>query len=289
MTFIAQIIFFPNLSEAFSVFGADQRTIVERSSYPFRWVGQLQIAKTSGIFKCTGSLVGPDLVLTNRHCIKDFIGQNLVGKINFFTLYTRKKFLEQSAVSEIVSYSPEHDWTLLRLAEPLGLTVGWLEVAPSATTAKAAIQRAFRPSSFKVLIPGYSGDLENGEVMSVDQNCSVRVILPTSQKGSHEVLHDCDTAKGASGSPILRETKNGKYVIVALHAAQYTLLSSILKDGDKAILSERFKFYIEKYSNLAVDSKRFYKEVKSATEQSLWRFSGLEAPSIFDDVVTTDR
>ena len=55
------------------VIGTDDRyEVKDATQYPYRWVGTLTFTLESGKrVSCTGSLIGPDSVVTSGHCLSD--------------------------------------------------------------------------------------------------------------------------------------------------------------------------------------------------------------------------
>ena len=59
------------------VVGQDQRQLIRSAGYPWSTIGQIHIlvklqeSGEIGIGSCTGSLIAPDVIVTNAHCVKD--------------------------------------------------------------------------------------------------------------------------------------------------------------------------------------------------------------------------
>ena len=82
---------------------------------------------------CTGSLVGPDLILTNAHCVMD-LGSGIMNdvtkiSINMEYLSADERNIAHAQVTESVKTNPNLDYSLLRLDQPLGKYYGWLELS----------------------------------------------------------------------------------------------------------------------------------------------------------------
>ncbi|MBH8576358.1 hypothetical protein I8752_25870 [Nostocaceae cyanobacterium CENA369] len=111
-----------------------------------------------------------------------------------------------------------NDWAILKLNHPLGRKyghVGWKSIPTSTLTHN---QKAF-------FFVGYSRDFPNdryqkyfsarpGWTASYEAGCSIV------SEESGLLLHDCATAKGSSGGPIIGVI-NGNPYIVALNNAEY--------------------------------------------------------------------
>ena len=86
-------------------------------------------------FICTGFLVGPDLLMTNHHCIHDdFGGQASLESIRVYMDYYQERNVDPTlggvtaGVTAVLSADALMDYALLRLDKPIGNTYGWLEL-----------------------------------------------------------------------------------------------------------------------------------------------------------------
>lgn len=148
---------------------------------------------------CTGSLVGPDLILTNAHCVMDMATQRLhdVTKIsiNMEYLSSNQIDINHAQVTKIVKTNPSLDYALLQLDKKIGMHYGWLALADR-TPSKGDVMVIQHP---------YGREKEISRVQS------------SIVKADKVVLHYyADTEPGSSGSPVfnLKGTK-----LVALHHA----------------------------------------------------------------------
>ena len=99
-------------------------------------VGWLYVPQTpnSGRRTCTGFLVGPDLFMTNRHCI--YSGGSLLPIVGarIYMDYYQEVSVDQTRggitarVKEVLRMDASKDYALLRLDTPIGNTYGWLEL-----------------------------------------------------------------------------------------------------------------------------------------------------------------
>ena len=149
---------------------------------------------------CSGFLIGPDLLLTNHHCV--YINQQLV---NASSIRVYMNYLDDSAkgsdvaVSEVVSSDQKLDYALLRLDQPLGETYGWLKLATN-------VPQFDNGRKYEVKISqhprGRSKEIARSNSSIVAQN--------------QDTLHYlADTEGGSSGSPVL--LKAGPQEVIALH------------------------------------------------------------------------
>ena len=83
---------------------------------------------------CTGFLVGPDLFMTNHHCLHDENGLLPITGARIFMDYYQELEVDRTRggitarVSEILQMDELKDYALLRLDTPIGDTYGWLEL-----------------------------------------------------------------------------------------------------------------------------------------------------------------
>jgi len=176
----------------------------------FQYIGRVLAGDSS----CTGSLVGPGLVLTNAHCIfnggvdynkgptalkrGDFTFQrewlHRSDKFDVKTFYTHKG-LEGDWDGQI-----KNDWVILQLFEDSNNPIpdGHFDTVPDISDGVVR-QNAQNRSSF-ITIPGYSNDFNNGVYLTLDAGCEID---PNGFSGSI-VLHNCDSFSGSSGAPVIQ-------------------------------------------------------------------------------------
>ena len=165
----------------------------------------------TGFYFCTGFLVGPDLFMTNHHCIHDEVGLLLIEGILIFMDYYQDiedddTFGDLTArVSEIVKMDAEKDYALLRLDAPIGDTYGWLEL--DATTEIDASQNV------KII------QHPDGRSKEIVRRNSPILDVPSSLGATFPFLfiYLADTEGGSSGSPVF--LKDGTGVIGIHHSA----------------------------------------------------------------------
>ncbi|MFK8012456.1 MAG: serine protease [Marinicellaceae bacterium] len=150
---------------------------------------------------CSGSLVGPDLILTNAHCVMNLQTQEKYDvtkiKVNMEYLAPNQIANFQAQVIESVKVNPNLDYALLRLNTKIGKYYGWLELADTT------------PTSGDVMIIQHPYGREK-EISRVDSEIA---------QANAVVLHYyADTEPGSSGSPVFN--KNGRKIIALHHAGQ---------------------------------------------------------------------
>ena len=175
-----------------------------------RKVGWLLIRDLFGTYYvCTGFLVGPDLFLTNHHCVHDNFGLRPLGTAAILMDYYQDEDVDPTfggvtaRVSALVHADAEKDYALLRLDTPIGDTYGWLEL--DTTT---------RPNSSQSV-----------KLISHPQGRSKEIVRRNSQiidiPRGHRLFgvpfalaYLADTEGGSSGSPVFLRDGTG---VIAIH------------------------------------------------------------------------
>ncbi|RZM79744.1 trypsin-like serine peptidase [Leptolyngbya iicbica] len=237
-----------------AVVNRDDRTPVLSDSYPWSAIGRVDWLAPDGVTvlgACTGTLIGPNLVLTNAHCLLD----PETNQPTTHTIVFRPNVVqgEATAIANVVAYdygdspftgSAADDWALLTLDVPLGEDFGFLgwrfaDFADADTLTTLAGQLSVVGYSADFPTAAFAGLGEPGETAGLSAHCSVVTELATGEFAG-SLIHTCDTNPGASGAPIFALFDDGEYYIVGLHTGSVSLLESIaLPTGEQTDVLNR--------------------------------------------------
>ena len=162
---------------------------------------------------CTGFLVGPDLFMTNHHCIHDDDGLRPLENARIYMDYYQRRAVDPTRggitarVSGIVRMDAHWDYALLRLDSPIGNTYGWLEL--DTTT------RVDSTQSVKIIQHprGRAKEIvrRNTEIVDIPKNHPL-----ASHPSSLE--YRADTQDGSSGSPVFLREGTG---VIGIHHSSW--------------------------------------------------------------------
>jgi len=233
-----------SLKHDINTFSFDRRSELPAEA-PWTAIGKVRIPVGKGKFAgCSGTLVGPNLVLTNAHCV--VANGKKFQSLRFAVQYRRGESLAEANVVQSWPGTPNpvrnraQDWAFLRLDKNLGDQFGWFDIQPLPLDALVALGK-----SQKIFMAGYSRDQQNSEMPVWQSNCRI-----TSVEDNQLVLHSCSGIRGSSGSSITYFHKDQQRPqIIAIQAADRGA-----PGGDS-----RFKVPYSAWSaNIAVPAKAFY-------------------------------
>jgi protease YdgD len=207
--------------------GHDQRVPMEPTAWPWQAIGRVNIVDRRVLRYCTGTLVGPRLVLTAGHCLYDHRvgGWINAGRVHFVAGQARDTFAGQSVASAIIlppdldivhysnpglhTISPEvmaRDWALIVLESAIA-------VKPVPVKAIPARSFAQEVAAGEVARAGYGADRQY--LLSVHRGCAVTL----SERWPGAMLNQCDQRRGDSGSPVLLLRGEQEAFVIGLNAA----------------------------------------------------------------------
>ena len=166
-------------------------------------------------FVCTGFLVGPDLFMTNHHCIHDDFGLLPLDGIRIYMDYYEDVDVDPSRggvtarVLEVLRADGPKDYALLRLDKPLGDTYGWLELD---TTTRVDSSQSVKLISHP---QGRSKEIvrRNSEIVDIPPGHPLYDV-------PYALIYLADSEGGSSGSPVFLREGTG---VIAIHHSAWTL------------------------------------------------------------------
>lgn len=201
-----------------------RRDTVDSTAYPWRTIGRVNVGGTT---HCTGSLVADNIVLTAAHCLYSKSLQTMVptSMVHFLAGYAHGEYV---AHSKVIAYETganfngksgantanmPHDWALLILEEPLGISLGHLKLhsAFSGTYYGNSEGRAVLSTS-NIAAAGYPQD--RAHILSVEKGCR---IVNAFNRGA-VLVTSCVSLQGDSGGPILQKLDEN-WVLIGVQTA----------------------------------------------------------------------
>lgn len=183
------------------VLGSDERVqVADTSLFPFSTIAFIELEDAAGeVFgSCTGTLIGPDALLTAGHCLwsredGDWVAEHLrvvPGKDGDFEPFGAEYASDWWVPDQYaLGGSAIWDWGVIKLPNDLlTLDTGWLGVA-------VASDSALEDPNFQPAIFGYPADKPLGTMWGAVRPAFVSV-------EPFKLLYDIDTAAGQSGSAI---------------------------------------------------------------------------------------
>ena len=222
--------------------GIDNRIPMLSRNYPWSTIGRIEGTTADGeSYYCTGTLVASDIVLTNAHCVISSETHQLSKQLRFIPNVINGKpqspgdMAKVQNIAKNVLYGTDfkdggfnnvknqsNDWALMIINQPLGRKyghLGWKSVSASTL---------IKQKRGKLFFVGYSSDYPDpskegyesltagkGLTAGYEDGCSI-----VGEESNH-FYHDCATASGSSGGPII-DVIDGLPYIVALNNGEAT-------------------------------------------------------------------
>ena len=168
----------------------------------------------SRVLICTGFLVGPDLFMTNHHCIHDDSGLLPLQNAAIFMDYYQDRDVDPTfggltaQVVSILRMDAFKDYALLRLDRPIGNTYGWLDLD---TTTRVNSSQSVKLISHNL---GRSKEIVRRNSQIVDIPAGHPLInVP------FVLAYLADSESGSSGSPVFLRDGTG---VIAIHHSGWT-------------------------------------------------------------------
>ena len=207
-------------------------------------------------FNCTGFLVGPDLLMTNHHCVHDDFGRPFPLELIEIYMDYYQEWRDDptrggvtAGVISIVEADARLDYALLRLNKSIGNTYGWLELDTTTPATPGKSVKLIHHSAAR----SKEISRRNSEIVEIPADIAAR--------NPFMIGYLADTEGGSSGSPIFLREETG--VIGINHSGWFNRDGPIFNGGSlMSWIVPQIEQYLPKDSapDLVAESARVDKE-----------------------------
>lgn len=164
-------------------------------------------------YEGTGFLVSSCAVLTNKHVINSQLSEVKKGDLVTFRVgssRTESEPFSNFSKGQVVAMGSRHfgayDWALIKLDQPLGNEVGYIE--PLQLNADNQLGTVIMTAGFP-----FSKTRQGSVLNQIYSDLDCRLLKPGSQG---EMKHTCQTTGGQSGSPLLTRSSDGRLYAIGI-------------------------------------------------------------------------
>lgn len=197
------------------VIGSDERVrVYETDKYPFSAFGFIYSEYPGGVGgRCTGTVIGPKLVLTAAHCIFDAETGNYARRVVFLPGMSGKTapfgYFEASSWAAPTGYQAPSDRTGPRFIYDIAVIRFEETIAKRTGSLGYGYSESLPP--FHANIIGYPADIEGRFMWRADCRVEGDSIYRS------YIDHTCDTYGGSSGSAVYELTPDDRRIIHGVH------------------------------------------------------------------------
>ena len=188
------------------------RELVDVDIYPWSSIGKVDFAGFNERQSCTGSVIGPEMVLTAAHCL--YNGSTpahqllSAGSIHFLLGFSRGEYrLHRVSTRYVVSPKFDYrdqktagdDWAVIYVDEAFPSDIKALRLATTRTLPGTLVETA-----------GYSA--YQSKVMTADKHCQVTAVSADGKL----VFNNCVFRHGNSGGPLLGKDADAEDLILGV-------------------------------------------------------------------------